>query len=343
MNGNIEEWVSDNFSTNYSSIPLDGSPNVSGTTVYRIFRGGSYVTKASALNNSARPSLFFVYRKPNIGFRVGGSPRCGNRVIDESFEEECDDGNLVDGDGCNSICERECGNGQLDVNPPNYVEACDDNNFVDGDGCSSDCQIEEGYECDNNVLPSQCFIDNDQDGVIDAEDNCDFVANDGQEDTDQDGIGDACDNCPSISNATQLDTDEDGVGDACDNCVELANAEQDNADGDNFGDACDNCINDANNDQVDEDVDGAGDVCDTCPGIDNTNSDDDSLCDALDNCDDIDNEDQADGDGDGIGDLCDACPEDPNNDEDEDGVCVTNDPLTSDNCPTVSNPLVDGF
>ena len=32
---------------------------------------------------------------------------CGNSII--TISEECDDGNLINGDGCNSICKRQVG------------------------------------------------------------------------------------------------------------------------------------------------------------------------------------------------------------------------------------------
>ena len=40
-------------------------------------------------------------------------------------------------------------------------------------------------------------------------------ANAGSPDTDDDGVVDACDNCPTTMNADQVDTDGNGVGDAC--------------------------------------------------------------------------------------------------------------------------------
>lgn len=74
-----------------------------------------------------------------FGFKgVGGTPpACGDGALDPG--EECDDGNLVDGDGCSSVCTIEplCGNGVLDAG-----EECDDGNTVDGDGCSSACLLE---------------------------------------------------------------------------------------------------------------------------------------------------------------------------------------------------------
>jgi cysteine-rich repeat protein len=59
---------------------------------------------------------------------------CGNGVVTSG--EECDDGNADDLDGCDSACAVECGNGVLDP-----AEQCDDGNVTDGDGCNSDCTI----------------------------------------------------------------------------------------------------------------------------------------------------------------------------------------------------------
>ena len=82
--------------------------------------------------------------------------RCGDGRIEEG--EECDDGNVVGGDGCSSNCRQEsrCGDGSLDAH-----EECDDWNTRNGDGCSSSCQIEFdcgdgrralGEECDDGNL-----------------------------------------------------------------------------------------------------------------------------------------------------------------------------------------------
>ncbi len=66
----------------------------------------------------------------------GGCPLCGDAVI--SAGEECDDGNLVGGDGCSPACLLEiCGNGVWDIG-----EECDDGNLVGGDGCSAACLVE---------------------------------------------------------------------------------------------------------------------------------------------------------------------------------------------------------
>jgi cysteine-rich repeat protein len=62
-------------------------------------------------------------------------PTCGDGVLD--FDELCDDGNNINGDGCNEVCEEEaCGNGALDGG-----EECDDGNNENGDDCNFDCTL----------------------------------------------------------------------------------------------------------------------------------------------------------------------------------------------------------
>jgi len=62
------------------------------------------------------------------------TPSCGNGTIEGN--EKCDDGNLIDGDGCDSNCTPTgCGNGIVTAG-----EQCDDGNLIDGDGCDSNCK-----------------------------------------------------------------------------------------------------------------------------------------------------------------------------------------------------------
>jgi len=156
-----------------------------------------------------------------------GDPICGDGV--QCRFEQCEDGNLVDGDGCDSNCTvTTCGNGIVTAgeecdngnNNPNPVagctsacticgngivtapEQCDDGNSVNGDACETNCS-----------LP---FCGN---GIVDAGERCD----DGNLSN-----GDACDaNCtlPGCGNGI-LDAGEecdDGNtvnGDGCDaNCT----------------------------------------------------------------------------------------------------------------------------
>jgi cysteine-rich repeat protein len=59
---------------------------------------------------------------------------CGDDNLNLFDGEECDDGNLTDGDGCNPTCQLDCGD-----NAPDPGEQCDDGNETDGDGCSTRC------------------------------------------------------------------------------------------------------------------------------------------------------------------------------------------------------------
>ncbi len=74
-----------------------------------------------------------------------------------------------------------------------------------------------------------CGADLDQDGLVNAKDNCPDLYNPNQADMDQDSLGDTCDpdddgdlvfdavdNCPAIGNPGQSDVDGDGQGNECD-------------------------------------------------------------------------------------------------------------------------------
>ena len=88
-------------------------------------------------------------------------PECGDGI--RVSIEACDDGNLINGDGCDSSCQLEgpqwlCQSYVLSLDSTTSVcepvcgdrvvtgvETCDDGNTVNGDGCSSTCQVELGY------------------------------------------------------------------------------------------------------------------------------------------------------------------------------------------------------
>ena len=86
--------------------------------------------------------------------RIEVSPTCRDGNLD-SGREECDDGNAIDGDGCDQFCRIEvsptCGDGNLDPG-----EECDDGNVIDGDGCDQFCRIEVSPTCgDGNLDPGE--------------------------------------------------------------------------------------------------------------------------------------------------------------------------------------------
>jgi cysteine-rich repeat protein len=154
---------------------------------------GKYLFAASA--SSAPPNVAAL--DPATGDLLGISPFeapsgtlsaldavaavCGDEVVSPS--EECDDGNLIDGDGCDSSCTPTgCGNGigtegeacdeagqteacdedctrpqcgDSDINEA-AGEACDDGNIDPGDGCGANCRVEICRQCVGE--PSLCTI-----------------------------------------------------------------------------------------------------------------------------------------------------------------------------------------
>jgi cysteine-rich repeat protein len=199
---------------------------------------------------------------------------CGDGVV-SSPEEGCDDANLLSGDGCSEICQREiCGNGILDpgeaCDPPGVAECsdtcrlaiqtcgnkqievssgeqCDDGNAIRGDGCrncSFECgdgflDREHGEECepaytprDENGLSTTCtpgcrrkpFCG---DGKVDQSageqcdpvngstcvDNCRIAASQGPNDACKPIVGDAGVSMPTLENLVPngaFDTDTAG-------------------------------------------------------------------------------------------------------------------------------------
>ncbi len=117
---------------------------------------------------------------------------CGNGVVDQADGETCDDGNIIDGDGCSANCgsDETCGNGVVDTS---VGEVCDDGNTVDNDGCAADCRSNE--RCGN--------------GNVDAD--VGEVCDDGNNDS-----GDGC-SADCLSNETCGNGYQDNaVGEICD-------------------------------------------------------------------------------------------------------------------------------
>jgi cysteine-rich repeat protein len=100
---------------------------------------------------------------------------CGNGKVE--VDEQCDDGNLEDGDGCQADCTptpvvNPDGGGAVCPNGlKEGTEACDDGNFVNGDGCENDCTV-TGSKPDAGPYdaghPAVCG-----DGIREASEPCD--------------------------------------------------------------------------------------------------------------------------------------------------------------------------
>jgi cysteine-rich repeat protein len=106
---------------------------------------------------------------------------CGDGAVGPF--EVCDDGNLDDGDGCDSNCRpTACGNGAVSAG-----EGCDDGNVDDGDGCDSNCAptgcgngvVSPGEQCDDanrtdgDGCSARCTIEVCGNGLLDAGEDCD--------------------------------------------------------------------------------------------------------------------------------------------------------------------------
>ena len=76
--------------------------------------------------------------------------------------EACDDGNEVDGDGCNADCSfARCGDGRLDRN-----EQCDDGNRTNFDACTNAC---ERARCGDGIIRED--LDENDEGFEACDDN----------------------------------------------------------------------------------------------------------------------------------------------------------------------------
>ena len=99
---------------------------------------------------------------------------CGNGLIDPG--EDCDDGNVIDGDGCAHDCKNEgCGNGILDPG-----EICDDGNAFNGacsdnnKGCNASSDCTAGATCVHDRCSHDCKSDQTcGNGLVDLGEICD--------------------------------------------------------------------------------------------------------------------------------------------------------------------------
>ncbi len=244
---------------------------------------------------------------------------CGNGIHEAG--EECDDGNLVDEDGCSATCtieqdtgdEGECGDGTVDDG-----EECDDGNTEDGDGCDGDCVVEPDPECGDGIVDDGEECDDANDSNTDAcvEDCMNAFCGDGFEyagveecDDGNTADGDGCSaecNLPSCGNSIVEEGEDcdDGNNDNNDECL---NTCQDASCGDGFvqngveecddgnGSNSDECINTCMNAYcgdgflqigVEACDDGNTVNDDTCTNLCNEPSCGDGIINGFDQCDD---------------------------------------------------------
>jgi len=95
---------------------------------------------------------------------------CGDGIVDENHQEQCDDGNMIDGDGCSASCTTEYCGDAIDNNGD--TEECDDGNITDDDLCNNQCQLNP--VCGNDILEGEEECD---DGNITDGDGCSASCN----------------------------------------------------------------------------------------------------------------------------------------------------------------------
>jgi len=132
--------LSGSWGTNTWSGPAgwtEDSPGAERTTIFHSIQETPDFTD---------PSILFYPSWMDTGhfhlLALNTCTNCGDGT--QSGIEECDDGNLIPGDGCNEFCQVVvCGNG---ITEPS--EMCDDGNVIPGDGCNAECNKE--WECDTS-------------------------------------------------------------------------------------------------------------------------------------------------------------------------------------------------
>lgn len=150
---------------------------------------------------------------------MGGmvNPVCGNGVIEGN--ELCDDGNVLNGDGCESDCLFTCDNTSStsgdakcdDNNPCNGAETCQDNHT-----CAPGMSAPDGTACGTGQLciNATCLVDRCGDLFVSSTEECE----DGNVNN-----GDGCDNCrfscASMDPARDCTSLDPCVATACDDAT----------------------------------------------------------------------------------------------------------------------------
>jgi fibro-slime domain-containing protein len=157
-----------------------GGGNTSGTGN----TGGLVInTTAGRSTGGSGPTSLVCNSTSTSGCKIEIPEGCGDGINNQGGIEECDDGNVLPGDGCNGVCKVEknwtcpkagkctrkiiCGDGEVGAG-----EVCDDGNTIDNDGCNATCTVQDpAFKC----VPNQLCVRNSQCGNkrIEAGEDCD--------------------------------------------------------------------------------------------------------------------------------------------------------------------------
>ncbi len=154
----------------------------------------------------------------------GTSDDCNSNGIPDDCEPDCNDNGLADScdlstgtsADCNGNCVPDDCEPNEDCNDNGVQDICDIANGTSGDCNESlvpdECELAAGVsdDCNTNDIPDECELDEDC--------NSNAILDQCETDADEDGLIDACDNCPEIDNPAQENQDHDSAGDVCDEC-----------------------------------------------------------------------------------------------------------------------------
>ena len=175
---NLSVILDDVLVADFENVTLETEPQFYGV----IFRGGFNSFRIEGTIDDTT----FIFGD-NFTLCLVNNDACGDSVVNQA-DEECDDGNLLNEDGCSQLCTIEfCGDG---IFQPALGEECDDANNLDNDGCSSTCTIEsfcgdgavnqiseecdDGNDVDNDGCSNSCIMNICGDGLINqASEECD--------------------------------------------------------------------------------------------------------------------------------------------------------------------------
>jgi len=68
--GNVWEWTADDYHSNYTGAPTDGTPWITAGSGYRVLRGGSWTDASRSVRSATRSLGSPPARRNYLGFRV---------------------------------------------------------------------------------------------------------------------------------------------------------------------------------------------------------------------------------------------------------------------------------
>ena len=152
---------------NAAEVAFSAGDRVKALDLYRLTQQRFPTFEKSALVQQRANTVFSDMMKRGPGTACPArADTCGDWMLrGTEGSEGCDDGNAVNGDGCDGNCTiTACGNGITTAG-----EQCDDGNAINGDGCDDNCHISR---CGNGITAGDERCD---DGNTDDGDGCDHT------------------------------------------------------------------------------------------------------------------------------------------------------------------------